>query len=270
MEKRADPASVTLRERAVTHGLSSGVYAQTNLQLLNQLNAAGYSENDLVEVQGAYRLAVNLFSAKYRPSGKTLLAHLVGTASILASLRAPVETVIFGLLHAAYLLGDFGVRGRSAKRRLVREAVGREIESYLKRYRDLRWNESSVLDLSSGIAELDPLDRQVVLVRLANALEDHLDMALAYCRKVQARSYLDRSVAAMVELAISLGYPHLAAELEGAAEATALAQIPPSLRVDRRRTYVTAPASYRRRPTAVARDVAARALRRIKDLRGVS
>ena len=245
-------------------------YAQTNLQLLNQLREAGHSESDLADVQRAYDLAVPLFSAKYRPSGKTLLAHLVGTASILASLGVPTQTVTVGLLHAAYLFGDFGFSSPSAKAKRLREQVGPDIESRLRRYHEFRWNESSIAGLSHRIADLDPVDREIVLVRLANALEDYQDLALAYCRKSEAVTALDHSVPKMARLAEDLGYPELGAQLERAASETASTHIPPSLRVDRRKTYSAAPASYRLRPTALALHAATRVWRRLKRLRGAS
>lgn len=262
--EQSESREAMLQGRSVVPGPPLGGYAQTNIQLLNQLNAAGYSEKDLVAVKDAYRLAVSLFSAKYRPSGKSLLAHLVGTASILASLRTPAETVIVGLLHAAYLLGDFGFGSRSGRRNWLRQRVGPEIESHLNRYREFRWTESSIQDLSSRVSELDSLGRQIVLVRLANALEDYQDVALAYCRKAEAAPLLKRSIPVMVNLAEALGYPDLAVELRRAAEATAAARVPASIRDDRQRTYVVVPLSYRRKLTAVAWSMATRTARAIR------
>src|SRR5687767_15961282 len=101
-------------------------YAQTNLQLYTQLRRAGYTAEQLVPVRAGYDLAMQLFSASFRGSGKPLLAHLVGTASILAAIGQSRDIVLAGLLHAAYALGDFG-DGRfgvsEAKRERVRKAV---------------------------------------------------------------------------------------------------------------------------------------------------
>ena len=78
-------------------------FAQTNIQLLNQLHREGYSADDLHLVRVAYRFAMDLFSGQFRASGKTFIAHLVGTASVLGSLR-----VVDGL--AARLRGAAGVQ----------------------------------------------------------------------------------------------------------------------------------------------------------------
>src|SRR5262245_55818099 len=112
---------------------SAGVtrYAQTHLQLLNQLRDHGYSSADLVSVERAHAYARELFTGSYRASGKPFICHLIGTASVLASLTMPVTAVAAGLLHAAYPLGDFGTGwlGSSAlKRAQVRQRMGGVIE----------------------------------------------------------------------------------------------------------------------------------------------
>jgi hypothetical protein len=62
-------------------------FAQTNLQLFHQLRNAGYDEADLVCIHQAYQLACQVFTGFFRGSGKPFIAHLVGTASILATLE---------------------------------------------------------------------------------------------------------------------------------------------------------------------------------------
>ncbi len=83
-------------------------YAQTNIQLFNQLRQDGYSDADLILVRNAYELAMVLFTGRFQPSGKSFIAHVVGTASILAWLRLPAPVVAAGLLHNVYENGDFG------------------------------------------------------------------------------------------------------------------------------------------------------------------
>src|SRR6266849_8827294 len=108
-------------------------YAQTNIQLFNQLCRDGYSNTDLSLVRDAYELAMLLFTGRFQPSGKSFMAHVVGTASILASLRLPATAVAAGLLHNVYVNGDFG-NGRSgismAQRDKVRRILGAEVEEY--------------------------------------------------------------------------------------------------------------------------------------------
>ena len=111
-------------------------YAQTNIQLFNQLKRDSYSDAELACIRNAYELAMRLFTGLYRASGKTFIAHIVGTASILSSLHAPAEVVTAGVLHAAYKHGDFGnwAKGVSdAKREQVRRAFGDKVEEYVAR-----------------------------------------------------------------------------------------------------------------------------------------
>jgi (p)ppGpp synthase/HD superfamily hydrolase len=75
-------------------------YAQTNIQLYRQLDAEGYAAADVETVARAHEVALRLFPGIYRGSGKPFIAHLVGTASVLVSLRARNPVVITGLLHA--------------------------------------------------------------------------------------------------------------------------------------------------------------------------
>ena len=95
-------------------------YAQTNIQLFNQLRHGGYSNTELSLVRDAYELAMDLFTGRYQPSGKPFVAHVVGTASILASLRLSAQVVAAGLLHNVYEQGDFG-NGRNGFSKAKRE-----------------------------------------------------------------------------------------------------------------------------------------------------
>src|SRR5262249_47294175 len=91
------------------NGLDGGEeeFAQTIIQLHNQLVRDGYTVDDLRQVRRAYDLAATLFGGMLRASGKTFLAHCVGTASTLARFGAPGVVVVAGLLHAAYTHGRF-------------------------------------------------------------------------------------------------------------------------------------------------------------------
>src|SRR5690349_6606442 len=116
--------------------------AQTNIQLFNQLRQDAYSDGDLKLVRHAYELAMVLFSGRFQPSGKCFIAHVIGTASILAWLRLPAPVVAAGLLHNAYGNGDFG-DGRKgptrSRRRRIRESLGPEVETYVAKFSALYW-----------------------------------------------------------------------------------------------------------------------------------
>src|SRR5262249_55876232 len=143
------------------------VYAQTNVQLFNQLRSEGYSKKDRERVRETYEFAMRLFTGLFLPSGKTFIDHLVGTASILASFHVSIEIVAAGLIHAAYLHGDFGgaIKGISkAKRKQVRDALGEAIEEYVVKYDQLVWSTPNIRAVHDNLADLQPVDREVLLM----------------------------------------------------------------------------------------------------------
>jgi (p)ppGpp synthase/HD superfamily hydrolase len=242
-------------------------YAQTNIQLYNQLDEGGYSPGDLARVHRAYALALQLFTGSFRGSGRPFLSHLVGTASVLAWIRAPIAVVTAGLLHSAYSHGEFGNywRGMSdAKRARVREAVGEEAEDLIARYTRLPWRAETVGTLADTAASLGEADRLVVLIRLANELDDHEDRGLLYVADVEhRRKFIRTALHRCVEMAEQLGQPALAIELARVLKETLTMDIAPGLRGPRDDSFLLAPASHGWRPAVVARWVLARIARRI-------
>jgi (p)ppGpp synthase/HD superfamily hydrolase len=225
-------------------------YAPTNLELLNQLRRLAYAEADQVRVRSAYEVALGLFTAAFRPSGKPFLAHLVGTASILAELRGweqrpgrgiappplptPVRLVVAGLLHAAYSHGEFGTSALGisrAKRERLRAAVGYDAEDLVARYTNRPFGGEHLPALLHGLNGLGPADREVLTVRLANELEEHLDLGILYCPNAEERlAWADRYGGLCVEMAERLGFPALAEQLVAAFAATRAASVPVGLR----------------------------------------
>lgn len=113
------------------------MHAQTILQLYRQLIDSGWGESALLQVRGAYELAQQLFVGCYRPSEKPFCSHLVGTASTLARWGERAEMVTAGLLHSAYLYGEFGDLSRgfsSAKQQFVLRYVGQPAEALIDEY----------------------------------------------------------------------------------------------------------------------------------------
>lgn len=229
------------------------VHAQTNLQLFDELRREGYSDRDVARVRDAYELATRLFTGLVLPSGKLFIDHVVGTAGILASLRAPVEVVAAGLIHAAYFRGDFGTVGQTisnAKREEIQNSVGAEIEQYVARYDALEWSSKTIPAVHDGIDNLDRIGRYVVLIQLANEVEHRLDFADLYFDNAGwLRSYIEGNLPVMMDLAGRLGFPTLAAELAEAAGEALAGEIPLEARSRSlpRRTYLVAPSSYRKR-----------------------
>jgi len=231
-------------------------YAQTNVQLFNQLRSEGYSDNEPAFIRDAYEFAMRIFSGLYLPSGKPFIDHLVGTASVLVSLHAPVQVVAAGLMHAAYLHGDFGsvkIGISNAKRAQLRRVVGDEVEEYIARYDRLLLTPRDISLLQDTLDQLGPIDRYVVLMRLANELEHHLDFGGLYFTQNEKRQrghqrYMESRGPQLVQLAERLGFRSLAAEMEMAFRNVAAVELPlePCIRCEYNVAYLIAPRSYRR------------------------
>jgi (p)ppGpp synthase/HD superfamily hydrolase len=239
-------------------------YAQTNLQLFKQLRGEGYLQQEITVVCRAYELAAELCTGLYRPSGKTFIAHLVGTASILASLRVPIELVAAGLLHSAYTHGDFG-RGpgavTAANRAEVKGIIGAEADAYVAKYADLRWDLANIQTVHAKLDDLEGIDRDIILIRLANELEDLLDRGLAYCSPTEYRTRHRQAAGQLIlEIAKKIGVLRLAAELEALLDQSALDEVPVELRQQSRPAFLMAPGSTRRKLAVVLRqEIIARA-----------
>jgi guanosine-3',5'-bis(diphosphate) 3'-pyrophosphohydrolase len=248
-------------------------YAQTNLQLLNQLQREGYSNTELGLICKAYELALHLYAGLYRASGKSALTHGVGTASILGSLHLPADVVAAGLIHNVYGAGDFGDGCQEiseAKRKQVRQAVGRTVEECVYRFPILRPN---LLAIGERLDALGPIDRHVVLLHLAETLEKHLEFDILYDGDVKRRrEEITQNGLHLVAMTEKLGFPTLAAELEEALRETASTEIPEQLRrlTGWNSSFRIAPRSYRRRLWPVVRQELIRGLQYLRSTISVS
>ena len=228
-------------------------YAQTNIQLYNQLRDQGYSKQEINAVHQGNELANQLFGCLFKPSGKTFIAHHVCTASILGSIQAPANVVVAGLLHGAYFRGDFGdVKGGTSirNRERVRCVIGQEAEEYIARYTTFPWNTKTRLALKNNLASLDQIDRTVVLMRLANDLEDHLAYGILYCSNaIKRRNLMQQEGEVKIGLAERLGFPLLGAELRRMYQETTKTKILEVFhsRSGHENVYPIIPRSFRRR-----------------------
>ena len=242
-------------------------YAQTNIQLFNQLRRDGYSKADLDLVRDAYELAMALFTGRFQPSGKPFIAHVVGTASILASLRLPAPLVAVGLLHNVYLAGDFGDGRHSittTRREKIRRVLGREAEEYVARFPSLNWKSPTVQRARNNPEKLDSADRNVLLILMADHLEHLLNLDLLYYQDRVRRSYL-RNCTLAVETAQSLGLTALAAEVKQGIQETESAELPVEFPVERiaGAAFVIVPKSCRKRLSVTLRQTLIRGLHRV-------
>ena len=197
-------------------------YAQTNLQLYQQLARADYPQTDILAIHRAYEIAIQQFSGQYRSSGKTFIAHLMGVSSILVWLEQPVQIIIAGMIHSIYQHGDFGAVIQpmnyaisQRKRESVAQLFGAYIEELAYRYTHLDPNAKTFQDYFDRHDSLSPIAQELLLIRLADLLEDTLDDGLLFCPNWQARQRHIQDIATIaVDLAHQLGYSNFAIALE--------------------------------------------------------
>src|SRR5262249_60448207 len=97
-------------------------------------------------------------------------------------------------------------------------------------------------------------DSQVLLVRLANEVDDHQDRGMLYVSAVERRrEFIRRALHRCPEMAERLGYPALALELAHVFDETLSAEVPSSLQGPQNDAFLLAPASHSWRPAVISR-----------------
>lgn len=161
------------------------IFAQNYPQLMNQAIAAGYSDTELLSLKKAFDIALLMSDGIYRAQGVPLLNHLTSTASIVLAEKGDSELVIVALLHAAYVvqLFDHSTRSRKLQKRRqeLTELVGDRIESLIWKFERMPWYRQTVLEqYNHNYPNLDDNVKKILLIRLANELDDYLDNATEY------------------------------------------------------------------------------------------
>lgn len=222
--------------------MSADVFALTYPQLARQAAQQGWGDADLARLRLAYELAERMADGLYRAQGMPFLCHLVRTASIVLSAAQPADTVVAALLHSAYMLHCFEGSCRSklagTVRRALRRALPAQVEALIAAYNRLPWHDPQAL--AAYAADPEPLDaqtRQVLLMRLANELEDYLDVGMAYRGGYPFRERLAQRSALLIALAERLGQGPLAAQLRAAFDEHAAAIVPEAAQRGRRHAY---------------------------------
>lgn len=222
--------------------------AQTNLQLYQQLRTAGWDDEALATVHDAYELVDELFVGQRRRSRKPFVAHLVGTASVVADVDGRRELVLAGLVHATYKHGEWGDRRRGVtdrKRRLLRAVVGADAEAIACAYASLVYTVDD-LQRAAAAARRSSRMRDVVLLRIAGEVEEHSDLGVRLDSSPPAMR-LPAAMEVMVRLAVELDAPALAARLAAVHEEETRIAVPASL-VDGSSPTPLVPRSHRLRP----------------------
>lgn len=245
--------------------------ARTNVQLYNQLRVAGYTLDELALVHRSYRLAMTLYSGHFQADGTPFVSHVIGVSSIVAHLGLPPVIVAAACVHNVYTNGDFGdgrIRGKTRRRRkMVSDAAGIEVEACISRFSQVRLKQNSLSELRDRLDKLDTLDRQLIVMDLADVLEKYVDHSVLYYGDHRwMTDFVAENGTVLIDLAKCLGYPQLGAALHDAFEATALESVPESLRSDAHQKYVklVMPNSCRLRTGTVVRQKALAVLQALR------
>lgn len=149
--------------------------AQTNLQLYMQLLESGYSKEEVALVNKAYLFTINKVHLMYRGSGKPFICHLVGTASLMTACKEPTEVILSALMHALYQfrVPFDGVESIDERREIIKEKFGSECDRLIHEY--TQFEMTSIKDINP---EDNNADKKVLLMRIADELEDIVDFGL--------------------------------------------------------------------------------------------
>jgi hypothetical protein len=132
--------------------------------------------------------------------------------------------------------------------------VGEQVESLVARYAVFPWNDATRGDIRSrlDIAATAP-ERDVILMRLANTLDDYLELAVTYSAKnAGPAASLRGAIDASIDLARGLGALHLADSLVAAKSEAARIACPSVLNTQRSSSYKVVPESLRLTVRALA------------------
>jgi (p)ppGpp synthase/HD superfamily hydrolase len=238
-------------------------FALTYPQLMNQAIRAGVDADQLARLRATHERAERLADGVYRPQGEPFLCHLVRTASIVLEEGQPLPVVQAALLHAAYSLRR-RVGSASGRRARLRSAVGPEVEQLVFAYDQLPWNSAARLERHvEAFAGYDQTTRWVVLMRLANELEDHLDRSAAYASTDLARRRLQCRDGCLA-LARAAGSSALVGELREAFDGQCDPPLPAAVVIGRDQGYTVRGKRWPELPRLrrMTRDLARRMRRR--------
>jgi hypothetical protein len=235
--------------------------AQTNTQLYRQLTDAGFAQPDLVRIRDAYELAAELFTGRFRNSHRPFLAHVVGTASLVAVADGRPTMVAAALVHAAYTRGDWGPGTPPTSpeaREAVRDRVGTEVEALVHTYAEIPGRHRGEAEWAAGMVRAGSSQAlDVIVLRLANDIDELQDQ--------RADREPPRIIPVLADAAVKLGGAEVSGRLMAAFDATRALAVPPALRLEPYPRNILLPRSAR-----VAWRVRVRRAIRRPTLRGIA
>ena len=213
-------------------------YAINYPQLMHQAIRSGYDHENLLKLKRAHDFAVRLYDGFYRGQGIPFLNHLVRVASIVMAENSSVEAVMAALHHSAYIFGQFKDRKQGGctapHRKEMVSGLDEKTEEMIYLYDSTLFRTSALLNTYlENIAGYPEVMKTVLLMRLANELEDYMDLGMAFRGKYPYREIIEKNGKLVIELARRLGRPQLASELDEAFVATLASELPEAVKTHR-------------------------------------
>ena len=199
--------------------LVDGFCAQTDIQLHEQCQALGYHDGQLALIQRACEFSQGRIGHLHDGSGRPLLAHVIGAASLLAAHGVAPRFVATALLQVAHGTGQRAVDAsdiRAAQRQQIAALVTPAGETIIHLFATFNWNQASIHELLSRADEISLPFGMALLIRLANALEELVSHG-APCDP-HAAAALRSWLPLYVEVANLLGMPLLARRVQQAVQ----------------------------------------------------
>jgi len=209
-------------------------FSLTYPQLMSQALEQGIDSQDAQRLYAAYEFAEWEFNGFYRGQGMPFLCHLIRTASIVLAERQPIHVVVAALLHSAYMRsvfpGTIKENNFIQRRREIQKIVGKDAEILIWLYKTIPWSSKDALNMHiNQFNTYDGMKKQLLVIRLANQLEDYLDLGMAY----RGNAYHEEKIVSYgkecITLATLLGYPRLAEEFDKAFEDHRKSQLPKNI-----------------------------------------
>jgi hypothetical protein len=217
-------------------------FALTYPQLVAQCIDRGFDNASLGRVQDTCEFMERMADGIYRAQGVPFSCHLVRTASIVLSTGASLQVVQAALVHSAYRLSRFRNSRRrpfrAAHRRELQAALGTDVEALVYAYEKLSWYRAEALDrYISTLESMSDTTREALLIRLADELEDWLDLALAFKDNRQVACRIDAYGERCIRLAELMALGELADFMRSAAARYRDLQLPGEVILHRNRVY---------------------------------
>lgn len=206
-------------------------YALTFPQLVAQAMERSLGDDEIARLRTGYDLAERMADGLYRSQGCAFIHHLVRTSGIVLAHGGSIHQTIAALLHSAYMLDCFHYSRRRPFRPKDRDhlsdIVGAEVEEIVWEYYRLSWGRSETIAKHiENLPSYGPATRSALFARLANELEDYLDLAVQYRPKYSYKNRIASFGGLCIDLAARLGLTDLGQALNEAFDATLSRQIP--------------------------------------------